>query len=33
VYVKLEDSELEKNYKPNALQFQEGELEKLREND
>jgi len=33
VYVKLEDSELEKNYKPNVLQFQEGELEKLREND
>ena len=33
VYVKLEDSELEKNYKPNAFQFQDGELEKLREND
>lgn len=33
VYVKLEDSELERNYKPNALQFRKGELERLREND
>ena len=33
VYVAIEDTELAKNYKPNVLQFQDGELENIRKND
>ncbi|UPR01099.1 TLDc domain-containing protein [Chloropicon primus] len=33
VYVAVEETELAKNYKPNAFQWQEGELEELRKND
>jgi len=33
VYVAIEDTELAKKYKPNVLQFQDGELEKIRKND
>ena len=33
VYVSLEDTEIAKNYQPNALQWQKGELEEIRSND
>ena len=33
VYVATEETELAKNYKPNAFQWQEGELEEIRKND
>lgn len=33
VYVALEDTEIAKNYQPNALQWQKGELEQIRADD
>jgi hypothetical protein len=33
VYVAVEETELAKNYKPNALQWGEGELEEIRKDD
>lgn len=33
VYVALEDTELAKNYEPNVLQWQKGELEEIRSDD
>lgn len=33
VYTGLGESEIAKNYKPNALQWQPGELERIREQD
>ncbi|WZN60700.1 TLDc domain-containing protein [Chloropicon roscoffensis] len=33
VYVAMEETELARNYKPNAFQWQEGELEEIRKND